>query len=142
MLQLDKLVAKVAHPDFFAFVLAGAFAALVNIATRVALNLVMPFEIAVVAAYFCGMTTAFLLNRKFVFSPSGRSVADEYARFFVVNLFALAQVFVISVGLARLLFPAIGFTWHAATVAHAIGVIVPVFSSYIGHKYFSFGRAA
>jgi putative flippase GtrA len=123
---------------FLLFVLAGGTAALVNILSRVALNWVMPYEAAIVAAYLCGMTTAYLLNKHFVFETSGRAVATEYFRFALVNLAAVVQVWVVSVGLARLVFPAIGFTWHAETVAHVIGVVVPVFTSYLGHKHFSF----
>ena len=123
---------------FALFVVAGGIAALVNIASRIALNQAMPYEVAIVVAYVCGMTTAYALNKLFVFERSGRAVADEYVRFTLVNLVAVAQVWLVSVGLARLLFPAVGFTWHAETVAHVIGVIVPVFTSYLGHKHFSF----
>ena len=84
------------------------------------------------------MTTAYLLNKGFVFASSGRGVASEYTRFALVNLAAVAQVWIVSVGLARLVFPAISFTWHAETVAHVIGVTIPVFTSYLGHKHFSF----
>jgi len=124
--------------QFLLFLVTGGIAALANIFSRIALNLVMRYEIAVVVAYLVGMTVAFWLGRQFVFKPSGRAVHDEYVRFGIVNLVALAQVWVISVGLARLVFPAIGFAFHADTVAHVIGVIAPVFTSYLGHKYFSF----
>jgi putative flippase GtrA len=123
---------------FVLFVLAGGTAALVNILSRIALNWVMPYEVAIIVAYLCGMTTAYLLNRYFVFAASGRGVASEYTRFALVNLAAVAQVWIVSVGLARLVFPAIGFAWHAETVAHVIGVAIPVFTSYLGHKHFSF----
>ena len=123
---------------FALFVVAGGIAALVNIASRIALNQAMPYEVAIVVAYVCGMTTAYALNKLFVFERSGRAVTDEYVRFTLVNLVAVAQVWLVSVGLARLLFPAVGITWHAETVAHVIGVIVPVFTSYLGHKHFSF----
>jgi len=123
---------------FVLFVLAGGTAALVNILSRIALNWVMPYEVAIIVAYLCGMTTAYLLNRYFVFAASGRGVASEYTRFALVNLAAVAQVWIVSVGLARLAFPASGFTWHAETVAHVIGVAIPVFTSYLGHKHFSF----
>ena len=123
---------------FVLFVLAGGAAALVNILSRIVLNWVMPYEIAIIVAYLCGMTTAYMLNRHFVFAASGRGVASEYTRFALVNLAAVAQVWIVSVGLARLVFPAIGFTWHAETVAHVIGVAIPVFTSYLGHKHFSF----
>ncbi len=120
------------------FLLVGGVAAIVNVICRVILNRVMPFEAAILFAFACGMTTAYILNKVFVFSPSGRSVHDEYIRFSIVNLAALAQVWIVSVGLARLIFPWIGFTSHAETVSHVIGVTVPVFTSYLGHKHFSF----
>ena len=123
---------------FALFLFAGGTAALVNILSRIAFNWLMPYEVAIVVAYLCGMTTAYLLNKRFVFASSGRGVASEYTRFALVNLAAVAQVWVISVGLARLVFPAIGFAWHAETVAHIIGVTIPVFTSYLGHKHFSF----
>jgi putative flippase GtrA len=65
-------------------------------------------------------------------------VSGEYARFALVNAVAFAQVWLVSVGLARLVFPAIDFTWQAETVAHVIGVVSPIVTSYIGHKHFSF----
>ena len=123
---------------FALFVAAGGTAAVVNVLSRIALNWVMSYEAAIVAAYLCGMTTAYLLNRYFVFAASGRAVATEYMRFALVNLAAVVQVWIVSVGLARFVFPAVGFTWHAETVAHVIGVVVPVFTSYLGHKHFSF----
>lgn len=123
---------------FMLFLLAGGIAALVNILSRIALNWIMLYEVAIVVAYLCGMTTAYLLNKRFVFASSGRGVASEYTRFALVNLAAVIQVWIVSVGLARFIFPAIGFAWHAETVAHVIGVAVPVFTSYFGHKHFSF----
>ena len=125
---------------FVLFLVAGGLAALVNILSRIAFNWIMPYEVAIVVAYLCGMTAAYLLNKRFVFEASGRSVTSEYMRFALVNLLAVAQVWIVSVGLARLVFPAIGFTWHAETVAHVIGVIVPVFTSYLGHRHFSFAK--
>ena len=125
---------------FGLFLLAGGTAALANILSRIVFSLAMPYEVAIVVAYVVGMTVAYALNRSFVFEESGRSVADEYVRFTIVNLVAVAQVWIVSVGLARVVFPAIGFAWHAETVAHVIGVIVPVFTSYFGHKHFSFAE--
>jgi putative flippase GtrA len=125
---------------FVLFLLAGGAAALVNILSRIALNYAMPYEAAIVVAYLFGMTAAYLLNRYFVFAESGRTMRSEYFRFALVNLAAVAQVWIVSVGLARFVFPAAGFAWHAETVAHVIGDAVPVFTSYLGHKHFSFAR--
>ncbi|MBV5336344.1 GtrA family protein, partial [bacterium] len=103
---------------------------------------VMDFRWAVIAAYLCGMVTAWILSRLFVFGASGRSAWTEFARFGLVNVFAAAQVWLVSVGLAEYAFPAVGFVHHAEDVAHMIGVVIPVFTSYLGHKHFSFSRAA
>ena len=62
----------------------------------------------------------------------------QLTRFALVNAIAFVQVWLVSVGLARLLFPAIGFTWQAEIVAHAIGVASPAVTSYFLHQHFSF----
>lgn len=127
---------------FIRFVLTGGVAAIVNLVSRYLLNFVMSFAIAVAVAYLFGMVTAYALGRLFVFERSGRSMADELWRFTLVNVFAAAQVWVISVGLGEYAFPASGFRWHPLDVAHLIGVSVPVFTSYLGHRHFSFARLA
>ena len=127
-----------ARKEFVGFVAIGAFAAGVNWLVRFPIDYVTSFEAAVVLAYLVAMTTAFLLNRAFVFRASDGPWARQYRRFALVNLVALVQVFLVTVGLARLLFPAIGFDWHAEAVAHAIGLGSPILTSYWGHKFYSF----
>jgi putative flippase GtrA len=63
-------------------------------------------------------------------------------KFATVNVVSFAQVWLVSVGLARLLFPALTFQWHADSVAHMIGVASPLLFSYYAHKHFTFRRAA
>ena len=126
--------------DFLYFLVAGGIAALVNIAARYLFNQVTSFEVAVVLAFPFGLLTAYILCRKLVFTPTGRGTASELGRFLAVNLVALLLVWVISVGLARVVFPAIEFTWHADDIAHVIGVFAPAVASFFGHKYYSFRR--
>jgi putative flippase GtrA len=123
---------------FVRFLLVGGAAALVNVLSRMAFSLSVPYIAAIVIAYVCGMTTAYALNKLFVFAPSGRAVHEEYLRFTIVNMVALAQVWLVSVGLAFYIFPWLGFNWHAETIAHIIGVAVPTVTSYFGHRHFSF----
>jgi putative flippase GtrA len=125
---------------FLKFLVTGGIAALVNLASRYGLNQLMPFEAAVVVAYLFGMTTAYLLARRFVFDASGRPVSSEVSRFVLVNIVALGFVWAISVGLARIVFPAIAFTWHADDIAHLIGVLAPAATSYVGHRFYTFAR--
>lgn len=126
--------------QFVRFLVTGGLAALVNVVSRYLLNTVMIFEVAVVLAYLLGMLTAFVLMRSFVFGASQRVVGVELTRFAIVNCLALLLVWGTSVALHRFVFPAVGFTWHADTVAHAIGVAVPTITSYLGHRHFTFAR--
>lgn len=127
--------------QFFKFVLAGGFAALVNVVCRYLLNLYMSYEIAIVIAYLIAMTVAYILSRRYVFEKTPDGVVRESMKFALVNAVAIVLVWITSVGLARLIFPAIGFTWYADDIAHMIGVMVPAISSYVGHKYFTFKAA-
>ena len=126
--------------QFLRFLLTGGFAAAVNIGSRYLFNFVMPFEYAVLVAYLCGMATAFVLARLFVFEASGRSLGSDFYRFAIVNVFALALTWLISVGLVRYVFPAIGFTWYANDVAHIIGVLAPAVTSFVGHRFYTFRK--
>ena len=126
--------------QFLLFVLTSGIAAVANIGSRILFSRLVAFEWAVVLAFPIGLLTAFVLARLFVFGSSGGHVGTEFYRFLIVNLVALVLVWAISVGLARILFPMIGFTWHAETVAHTIGVLAPAVTSFLGHKYYSFGK--
>ena len=124
--------------EFLSFVAIGGFAAGVNFVSRFPIDYFTSFEVAVVLSYGIAMTTAFLLNRALVFKAADGPWLRQYWRFFLVNLLALAQVFAVSVGLARFVFPAIGFDWHAEAIAHAIGLASPILTSYWAHKRYSF----
>jgi len=123
---------------FVRFVLTGGFAAAINVASRWVFSFAMPYELAVTFAYLVGMLTAFILSRSFVFERSSSPVAQQFSRFALVNAVAFCQVWLVSVGLDRLLFPIIGFVWHAETVAHIAGVSSPVITSYFAHRRYSF----
>jgi putative flippase GtrA len=124
--------------QFLRFLVTGGIAAVVNLGSRYLLNLTMSFGVSVVLAYLVGMVTAYTLARLFVFADSEGGIGQEFTRFALVNAVALVIVWGVSVGLARGVFPAINFTWHADDLAHAIGVIIPAVTSFVGHKYFTF----
>jgi putative flippase GtrA len=124
--------------QFLLFLLTGGFAAAVNWGSRILYNHWMPFSSAIVVAYVTGMITAFVLAKLFVFTESTQSTHRSVFFFTVVNLVAVAQTWAVSVGLAYYLFPRLGMNWHDRDIAHLVGVVVPVFSSYVGHKKFSF----
>ena len=124
--------------QFVLFTMVGGIAALVNILARIGFNLVIPFEVAVILAFPVALTVAFVLNRHFVFKARAGDLHSQYVRFLVVNLIALAQVFFVSVLLARVVFPWAAFTWNAETIAHVIGVLSPIVTSYVFHKSYTF----
>ena len=124
--------------EFLVFLLTGGFAALVNFLSRIAYNQWLTFSTSVVLAYITGMITAFVLARLFVFKKSQHSVLRSAVYFTAVNLVAVLQTWLISMGLAYYVLPALNVTWFPKEIAHAVGVAVPVFTSYLGHKHFSF----
>lgn len=124
--------------EFIQFMLVGGFSAVVNFLSRIVFSQWMGFGAAVVAAYGVGMVTAYLLSKFLVFKPSGKKAHEEFFYFTLVNIAAMIQVWLISVGLAEYLFPWLAFDFHPQEVAHFIGLTVPVVSSYLGHKHFTF----
>ena len=124
---------------FVSFVITGGIAAGVNLISRWAFSHVMPYAPAIVLAYLIGMTTAYLLARRFVFTTSRAGWRQELWRFALVNVVSALVVLGVSIGLARFVFPALGFAWHADDVAHLIGVASPIVLSYFAHKHYSFG---
>lgn len=120
------------------FVLAGGTAALVNFGARALLSLHFPYAIAIVLAYCLGMATAFMLNRRFVFRGSANRLHQQVAWFVAVNLLAMTQTLLVSLLLADVVLPRLGVTWHAEELAHAAGILIPIFTSYMGHKHWTF----
>ena len=133
-------MSKYIKSEFVQFLLVGGLAAAVNFISRIFINKFVSYSTAVVLAYLVGMVTAFLLSKYFVFEQSGRHHLHELRDFTIVNLFAILQVWVISVGLAEYVFPAIGYIFYAPETAHLIGLALPAVTSYYGHKHFSFRK--
>jgi putative flippase GtrA len=127
--------------QFVGFLVAGSIAAACNIGSRWLLSRTLPYEIAIVLAYLVGMVVAFGIMRNLVFQPSTKlSKSAELGRFALVNILGLAQTVVVSLLVARWLVPALGVHRHAEEVGHIIGVGVPIFTSFVGHRRFSFSK--
>lgn len=124
--------------QFVLFLFAGGFAAAVNIGSRIALSQWLHYVPAIVIAYCLGMITAFTLNKLFVFNQTRSQLHHQMLWFTAINLAAVAQTLLISLLFAKWLLPGMGVDFHNETIAHAIGVAVPVITSYIGHKRLSF----
>lgn len=124
--------------QFVAFLLTGGVAGIVNFGSRILYSRVVDFSSAILLAFLTGLVTAFVLARTFVFVDSRQSLGRSGMLFVLVNLVALLQTWTISLGLAHYLFPSLGVSRFAEEMAHAVGIAVPVVTSYLGHKYWSF----
>ncbi len=124
--------------EFYRFILAGGIAAAVNFLSRILLNYMVSYRIAIVIAYLIGMLTAFLIMKYYVFRLDGRHSSTQVGSFILVNIVAVIQVWLVSVYLAEHLFPSISFTFYAKEVAHIIGLGLPILTSYLAHKYITF----
>lgn len=136
MKTLKKLYA---NKNFLGFVLASGFAALVNFESRIWIGHYTSYATSIVLAYILGIITAFLLCRRFVFTAEKNSTSKQIVIFILVNILAIVQTLVVSLVLYHYV---LGF-WFTdqfvrEEVAHFIGICVPAFTSYLGHKFWTF----
>lgn len=124
--------------QFLVFLLTGGTAAVVNFGSRILYNHWLDFSASIILAYLTGMITAYILARLFVFRDSTQALHRSIMFFILVNLVAVLQTWLISLAMAYYLLPAIGISTYVRELAHATGVMVPVFTSYLGHKRWSF----
>jgi putative flippase GtrA len=129
------------HPrrEILLFVLVGGIAAVANFASRFLFSAFVGFDAAVVLAFCVGLTTAFLLNRAFVFvGERATSWHTEAIRFTIVNLFGLLLTLGVSLLVLRYLRPGAGDVRVAEAVAHFAGIAATVVGSYLAHKFWTF----
>jgi putative flippase GtrA len=130
----------VAANQFIRFLLAGGIAAAANYGSRFVFSAWLPYAAAITCAYLVGMTVAFALMRRYVFFAGGQPMAPQIVKFGIVNLLALLQTLVVSLLLADWLLPALGVRQHVQAIAHFVGVLVPVFTSFLGHRHATFRK--
>ena len=129
---LDRL------PRFVRFLACGGFAAAVNWASRFAWNLIMPFSLAVLAAYVTGMVVAFVLFREFVFERGSSDTSEQVRNFVIVNIVGMAATWALANLLVYWALPAAGVTSHVEAIGHGIAIFAPVVTSWFGHRFLTF----
>jgi putative flippase GtrA len=132
------LIRTFASRQFVLFLLTGGTAAAVNFFSRILYNHWLNYSTSILVAYLTGMVTAFVLFRIFVFKGSSQDLYRSALFFTLVNVIAVAQTWAVSMGMAYYVLPATGISRYAPEIAHAVGIVVPVFTSYLGHKHWSF----
>jgi putative flippase GtrA len=124
--------------EFAGFLVAGGLAAAANVGSRMLFSQFASYPVAIVLAYLVGMATAFVLMRGQVFGTRGKSLGSEIMAFTIVNALAIVQTLAVSLALAYYVLPWMGIQRHAETIAHLVGVAVPIVTSYYGHKHWTF----
>lgn len=124
--------------EFAQFMVVGGIAAAINLMTRVAFDLLMPFELAVVLSYCAGMAAGFALFQVMLFPGRDMMQRHRLMRFALVNLFGVTLAWAVSSVMARQVLPAIGMDWRPFEIAHVAGVASPAISSYFLNKYYTF----
>lgn len=126
------------HKQFFLYILAGGIAGVVNFAFRILINHWVSFSVAICLAYLVGMLTAFILSKAFVFQKTEHPLHRMFLTYTLINVFGLLQTLVISLAFASYILPALGIHRYVHDIAHALGLIAPVYISYLGHKKYTF----
>lgn len=127
--------------QFIRFLIAGGIAAAANYGSRFLFSIWLSYGPAIVLAYLVGMGVAFVLMRQHVFSAAGGALGPQVLKFVAVNVLAVMQTLIISLILARWVLPGVGVVAHAEAIAHLAGVLVPVATSYFGHRMLTFKKA-
>ncbi|TMU80265.1 GtrA family protein [Pseudomonas fluorescens] len=120
------------------FLFVGGVSALLNWSSRFLFSIWFSYEASVALAFFIGLTSGFCLMKMVVFQNSTKPTLNQAGYFLIVNIFALALTWTVSVYLAKVFFPLIGLDKGAESIAHLIGITAPIITSYFGHKYLTF----
>ena len=123
--------------QFANFLIAGGLAACSNFGSRFAFSAFLPYGTSIVLAYLVGMVVAFLLMRGRVFNAVDGAIGSQIVKFTIINALAVLQTLVISLILASWLSQWLSVDQSEA-LAHLVGVLVPVVTSYFGHKHLTF----
>ncbi|MDD4351713.1 MAG: GtrA family protein [Candidatus Gracilibacteria bacterium] len=124
--------------QFLKFFLSSGLAALVNFLSRIAFSFFVNFYLAVSLAYVLGILTAFSLNKLFVFKGGTARTSQQFIIFCIINGIAFIEILVISYLMKEILLPYFGIIAFSEELAHAVSLGSVAFTSFIGHKYFSF----
>lgn len=113
-------------------------AAVANFSSRILFNYWLDYSSSIICAYLVGMVIAFIMARKFVFTEIVKNIGRSALVFTLVNMIGMLQTWAISMLFVSLVLPSFGITHYAPEIAHAVGLSSVAFTSYLGHKHWSF----
>ena len=118
------------------FLACGGFAAFVNFSSRILFSAYLDLYFSITFAYIFGMITAYYLFKNFVFVSHKGNKEGSPLIFFIVNVIALLQIYIVTVLLKDSFYKY--FDNEYLYVAHGLAILSSVFSSYWLHKNFTF----
>lgn len=124
--------------EFSRFLIAGGVAAIANFGSRFIFSIFFSYSTAVFFACLVGMAVAFLIMRTHVFRSLEENLSFQLIKFAIVNTIAVLQTIIISNIVANFISPYFGNSEYALSLAHFVGILFPILTSYIGHKFFTF----
>lgn len=124
--------------SFLKFTFVGGVAAAVNFISRIFIHKISNFNTAIISAYLIAMITSFFLMKAFVFSKTKNSFLKSGTYFVLVNMVGIFLCWFVSIVFAYYILPQFNFDKYRFEVAHALGIMAPTFTSFLGHKYLSF----
>lgn len=89
------------------------------------------YLLASTTGFIAGVINSYLLNLRWTFAPSGRPMAIEFSRFFVVSTGAL----LVNLGCMALLVDVVGLYPGLAQIP---GILATLLVNFAGNKYWSF----
>jgi putative flippase GtrA len=138
---ISKLFRAFYSRQFLLFVAFSGFAAAVNVGSRILFQALLgKYVPAIILSYLCGMATAFILNRSFNFKSGKLNLRNQVISFSVINLLGMAQTLAISLFALKYFMPLIQVEKYGYFFSHLLGVAAPTLTSYLGHRYITFGK--
>lgn len=89
-------------------------------------------------AFLIALTVAYTLNRRYAFDSESGRVEGRYRRIALMNHPTLSQVWLISVGLAGTIFPALEFTRRADSIPHISDVDDSILTGHSAYEHKAF----
>ena len=134
----DRIRDSTESQRFVRFLFVSGVAAAANFGSRILFSRYCDYSLAILFAFLIGISTAFVLNRALVFTAPTNRLHRQMLWFLLINLGALVLTLAVSLLFARIVLPAFGIHSYSEEIAHALGILAPVITSYLGHKHLTF----
>lgn len=135
---MSETIASSEAGRFARFLAAGGLAAGLNFGSRIVFSIWLPYAASVTLAFLVGLVSGFVLMRRYVFAAASLGLRRQVVRYVAVNAVAFVQTLGISVLLVQWFGGRHGVDGGVEAFAHAVGLVVPVITSYVGHRWATF----